>query len=262
MFWEQAMPFRVLVGAAACLAWLELRKMASLRGAKYSAVLGLAFVASYLLLSTGLAVDGGMLDDQWAGAREALLAAYIMAVALRLVVMEDQQNGVSRLVVEVAGTLYIALFASFILRLHVLPQGPGWVVMVFAFAWIYDSGAYFTGKSIGKTPFSAWSPAKTWEGFIGGLVAAGVAAPLLMRWLLGLEQVPAWQLVLLGVVAGALAQLGDLVESMFKRWAGVKDSGGVLGAHGGFLDKMDSSMFVAPLVYGAAIWWGLEGLVH
>jgi phosphatidate cytidylyltransferase len=255
MFWERRAWFQGLVVLATCLAWLEFRAMAARQGSRPSALLGLPFVAGYLLLSLDIGLREGALHDPLSGVREMLIIGFVAAVALRFVVMENLQSGVRDLMAELAGGIYIAVFSSFILRLHVLPQGARWVLMVFALAWIYDSGAYFTGKSIGKRPFSAWSPHKTWEGFFGGLAAAGIAAPLLARHLLGLQAVPLWQLVALGIAAGAMGQLGDLLESMFKRWAGVKDSSGGLGPHGGFLDKIDSSMFVAPLVYSAALWY-------
>src|SRR5206468_1194932 len=96
------------------------------------------------------------------------------------------------------------------------------------------------------------SPGKTWEGAVGGLVAAAVAAPTVMA-LLGGTLTPAW--APLGLAIGVAAQAGDLLESGIKRKAGAKDSSGLLPGHGGLLDRLDSLVLAAPLVYHYAEYW-------
>ena len=257
MFWEQAHWFQLFIFFAVGMAWIEFRGMAAGKKSAPSLLLGLPFIAGYLYLSMRGIVSDGEFVDPLASAREALLVAFVMAVSLRHVMLEDEEQGVQRMLVEVVGGIYLAIFGSYLLRLHMLPEGPKWVALVFILAWLYDSGAYFVGKTMGKRSFSRWSPNKTWEGFWGGLVVVAALAPLIVPPLLKLPGLAGWPLALLALTAGALAQLGDLMESMLKRWAGVKDSSTLIGQHGGFLDKMDSSMFVAPLVFGAAVWWGL-----
>ncbi|MFG0285180.1 MAG: phosphatidate cytidylyltransferase [Phycisphaerales bacterium JB039] len=122
-----------------------------------------------------------------------------------------------------------------------------------------DIGAFFTGRAIGRHKMIAWlSPGKTWEGFAGGVLLAalvGAAGLALLAPQVGPELRPAGGLLAGGALAGALfgaaGQVGDLVASMFKRDAGLKDSGRLVPGMGGVLDVIDSAVFVAPL----AFWW-------
>jgi phosphatidate cytidylyltransferase len=114
--------------------------------------------------------------------------------------------------------------------------------------WGADSGAYAAGRTLGKTPlFPRVSPNKTWEGAVGGFVTAG-----LLAWALKVWFVPAlgWDAVaVFALCCGVFAPLGDLTESLFKRAAGVKDSGRFLPGHGGYLDRLDALIVAGPLVY-------------
>lgn len=126
--------------------------------------------------------------------------------------------------------------------------GPGAVLLAVAVAWGGDTAAFYVGRSLGRRKlYPAVSPKKTWEGALGGLVGSLVAAALIGAWLL--PGLPVGHLVGLAVLAAVAGQLGDLCESLLKRGAGVKDSGGILPGHGGLLDRLDSLLFVAPLVY-------------
>ena len=106
-----------------------------------------------------------------------------------------------------------------------------WLVIIVA---LTDTGAYFVGKSIGKTPFSATSPNKTWEGFFGGVGIATVAGALY-----GTLFVPLWLSLAIALLSSVAAIFGDLFESYLKREAGVKDSGTLFPGHGGMLDRLD-----------------------
>ncbi len=119
--------------------------------------------------------------------------------------------------------------------------------LVMACIWAADIGAYTMGKSFGRTRLSDISPKKTVEGAIFGILGSLIVAEL-GAWYLNL---PAWQLsgLMLGTLIGITSLLGDLTESMMKRDAGVKDSGQLIPGHGGILDRTDSYVFTAPLVY-------------
>jgi phosphatidate cytidylyltransferase len=128
----------------------------------------------------------------------------------------------------------------------------GWggytVIMLFACIWICDTAAYFVGLGMGKHKlFERVSPGKTWEGAIAGFVAA-VATAVAADWLM-VEYLTTSQSVIIGAIVGIFGQWGDLVESLFKRDAGVKDSSSLIPGHGGVLDRFDSLIFVSPLVY-------------
>lgn len=119
--------------------------------------------------------------------------------------------------------------------------------LVMACIWAADIGAYFMGKAFGKTKLSAISPKKTVEGAIFGVMGSSIVA-VLGAWYFDF---PGWQIsgALLGILIGVTSLLGDLTESMMKRDAGVKDSGQLIPGHGGILDRTDSYVFTAPLVY-------------
>lgn len=160
-------------------------------------------------------------------------------------------GSLSRWAHGVAGGLYIGLSMSCFIRLRGLEQGFYWVVVVLLGTWVCDTGAYLVGCTLGRRQLAPIiSPKKTWEGAIGGL-ATGVLSVLgLAVWLLRL---PVWQGVLLGFLLVGGATIGDLAESVIKRQVGVKDSGHLIPGHGGMLDRVDSLLFVTPIVYCFAV---------
>jgi phosphatidate cytidylyltransferase len=122
-------------------------------------------------------------------------------------------------------------------------EGLGWFLFALLIAWMSDTFAYLVGKTVGRTKLiPRVSPNKTVEGALGGLAAAGITAALVVTWL-GLPMHPGIAAVL-GIVLGALGMLGDLFESQLKRRASVKDSGNAIPGHGGFLDRIDSLIWV------------------
>jgi phosphatidate cytidylyltransferase len=144
------------------------------------------------------------------------------------------------------GKLYITSLLSFFLLLRALPGGYTAVLTVFLAIWITDTGAYFTGVSLGRHRMApVISPKKTWEGALGGLFLTGLALFLFSPFL-GLGRLFS---VVLGLSLSIAGQIGDLSESALKRWAQVKDSGAFLPGHGGFLDRLDSLLFAAPIAY-------------
>ncbi len=144
------------------------------------------------------------------------------------------------------GTMYVGLLSYFYL-LRTLPDGWIWVIFTLVGTWSCDTAAYFVGKTFGRRRIApVLSPKKTVEGAIGGLggsILIGLLFALIYPFL------PMSKMLLLGLALGVAAEVGDLLESAFKRQAGVKDSSTLIPGHGGILDRIDSTLFTAPLVY-------------
>jgi phosphatidate cytidylyltransferase len=128
--------------------------------------------------------------------------------------------------------------------------------MCLTFSWLADTGGYFFGRFLGKTKlYEAVSPKKTRAGFVGALVGASVGG--ILASLVYLPALPLSHSIPLALFAGAIGQLGDLVESLLKRSTGIKDSGGIVPGHGGMLDRIDALIVVSPIVYLFASYTGL-----
>ena len=122
------------------------------------------------------------------------------------------------------------------------------VLSIFAAIWVCDSSAYFAGRAFGKHKlFPRVSPNKTWEGAVAGCVAAVLVCMLFQRFFL--PYLALRDAVICGIIVGVFGQIGDLAESLLKRDAGVKDSSTLIPGHGGALDRFDSLLFVAPLLF-------------
>ena len=128
-----------------------------------------------------------------------------------------------------------------------LGDGTRWLALAFLVTWANDTAAYFVGKAIGRHHcFPYLSPKKTWEGTIGGWIGGLAATLLLGHWLVGL---PWLHGLALGVLVATVAPFGDLAKSMVKRQMKVKDFSNLLPGHGGMFDRIDSLLFVVPVVY-------------
>lgn len=160
------------------------------------------------------------------------------------------------------GSMYVYLLGYLILpfvfitkiSIGVLDYNPKIIIGLFILIWTNDTFAYLVGKSMGKHKlFERISPKKTIEGFIGGVVFAVFAGFLISKLYIqpkpefSDKSILIWTII--AVIAGVFGTIGDLIESKFKRVAGVKDSGIIMPGHGGILDRFDSVIFVAPIVF-------------
>ena len=128
------------------------------------------------------------------------------------------------------------------------------VLFLFLVVWVCDSGDYYFGRRFGRRRLApVVSPKKTWEGSVAGLACATVFGAAAGLWWFVPELGP-WRGALAGALASTAGQIGDLVESLWKRGAGVKDSGVFLPGHGGFLDRVDSLLFAGPVVAAFIAW--------
>jgi phosphatidate cytidylyltransferase len=232
--------FFVLVTAAALLALAEFYRLHFRDGSDRIAVgLGLGLTA---LLLTSL---------QWPGMvseRSVLLLTVTTVLTYRLLSPRELRQGLVDSAVLVCGVLYIGLTMGCLLLTRALAGGEFLIFFLLLVTWAGDTGAYYAGMSLGRWKLApAISPNKTVEGLIGGFMLAVLAAVGARLWFL-----PSFGLVdclATGLLLTAAGVLGDLAESLLKRSAGVKDSGTLIPAHGGMLDRLDSLLFTAPAFY-------------
>jgi phosphatidate cytidylyltransferase len=127
---------------------------------------------------------------------------------------------------------------------------PNILISIFILIWTNDTFAYLVGKSIGKHKlFERISPKKTIEGFIGGIIFAIIASYFISKYFLKIPEKNTFIWFIIAFIVGVFGTIGDLVESKFKRIAGKKDSGKIMPGHGGVLDRLDSVIFVAPIIF-------------
>ena len=204
----------------------------------------LAWVSAGGCAGLALAPHAGFLE------RDAALAAGI-ALALAVVVLRGSPS--AGWLAVAAALVYVGWLGHYFVLLHHLAEGRDWLLLALLATFAGDTGAYFTGVAFGKHPLAPRiSPKKTWEGLAGGVVAV-LAATVALYWLAQFE-FDAVRAVALGLLIAAAGPLGDLAESAIKRSTGVKDASPLVPGHGGFLDRLDSLLFVVPTVYFFVQW--------
>lgn len=182
-----------------------------------------------------------------------IVAAGVLGLLVWPLLRRGVEGALEAWALAVAGPMYVGWSLSHAVTLRQLDQGWEWVFFVLLSTFATDTSAFFVGRLLGRSPMApSISPGKTWEGAVGGFVGA-IVASLVLAWLLGLS-VSMWQVVLLGVLVGIFAQVGDLAESLLKRAAGVKDAGALVPGHGGILDRLDSVVFTVVVVYYVLVW--------
>ena len=204
------------------------------------------FMVAWLVLEAGLPADPGRF--------QALLIGSIL-VGLVVALLYTSPHPASDWAVTLGVAIYLGVTLRHLALLRNLADGLGWLATAALVTWITDSGAYFIGRSYGR--HKLWprvSPKKSWEGLIAGLIigttASALLAPLLVPSLL-------WQQgIVIGLLIGITGPFGDLSESLFKRQVGVKDSSNLIPGHGGLFDRIDSFIFVGPVIFWLARFWG------
>jgi phosphatidate cytidylyltransferase len=181
------------------------------------------------------------------GVGEAFFLFVLGIAALTLWTRRPLVEGLPAAGISSSALLLVALPLSFAVRLHgVAGQGPYLLLFALVITWVGDTVAYFVGRGIGKHPLAPHlSPKKTWEGSAASFVGSLLAGLAFAHWL----SVPLPHLLPMAGAGNVAGQVGDLLESAYKRSAGVKDSGGLLPGHGGMLDRVDALILAIPVVW-------------
>jgi len=179
---------------------------------------------------------------------ETVLMIFLFGcVGIGLATRRPLQDVLPAIAISSAGLLFVALPFSYLVRINEIEHdGRALILFTLALIWAGDTLAYFIGKFFGRVPMApALSPKKTWEGGIANLIGSLLIAWATAQFVLA----PVGILVAIALAANIAGQMGDLIESAYKRGAGVKDSGTLIPGHGGVLDRIDSLILAAPVVW-------------
>lgn len=234
--------FAVGVGLFALIAGWEFDRMMQIGGHHSTPLFTLALIAVLIYTSY-------QPDPEWLSV--ALTAILLLSLAWQL--FSTSPGPTVNWALTIAGGLYIGWGLGHLVALRQRPDGLAWVWLALIATWGADTFAYFAGRTWGR--HKLWprhSPKKTWEGLIGSIFG-GVLGAALITLLFGMN----WAVTLLiGAIVPIVGLFGDLSISMMKREVGVKDSSNLFPGHGGFLDRIDSLLFVSLVVFYYALWLG------
>jgi len=254
--WMSDGVFLILIGFLAIAGLMEFYGMARKRGLacfRISGVLG-----GLLLMFGTFAHLQGWLGISNSPARvndfeTSFLILYVLGLSVRQLFARLNPDGLSAISVTIFGLMYVPWLLNFIQKIFFFPgvEGKYFLLYFILLTKFSDMGAYVVGSLIGKHKLiPRISPGKTWEGFFGAIIISTGASVVFVHFLgnhmFGMNLTHA---IILGVILSTTAVLGDLIESLFKRECGVKDSGSVLPGIGGILDLLDSLLFNAPIMY-------------
>ncbi len=237
--WAPLPAFAVVLTIIATLCFIEYDAIVAAHGISKSSWLGFAS-GLIVLLVPGVGV--GIVTA---------IALAAMALALR---SEDLRGELVRAGASVLGIVYI--FGSWRCALELRLLSPYWLLIAIALNWAGDSAAMYVGKAFGRHKLApVISPGKTWEGSAASVVGSVLFALAVAYF--ALPGTALWLVAVVAVLANIAGQIGDLCESVLKRGAGMKDSGTMLPGHGGWLDRVDSTLFAVPVAYGLLLLAGM-----
>lgn len=191
------------------------------------------------------------LNKNWELAHSAILTIAATLALMAGIFLKREKDTIVDVAVTLLGMIYIGWFFSYFLFIRNVTAHGAFLFFLMATIWAMDIAAYLVGKKFGKHKMCPTiSPNKTWEGAIAGFITAVLAADIFSGFVL----INGTHALVLGTIIGIVAQLSDLVESVIKRDAGVKDASDIVPGHGGVLDRMDSFILTAPIMYYYVVW--------
>ena len=206
----------------------------------------LLIVGMLPLLGTSLWGSSGMISN--------LFLAFVVIIIFTVVAYPALDNGLVFLCRQWFGIFYIGFCGAHLILLRSLPDGINWLLVLTAITVFSDTAAYYVGRKFGTTKLCpALSPGKTRAGAVGGIIG-GMFGGFIVAAIV-FENANLHMVGGLGLILSAIGIIGDLIESVIKRVSGVKDSGNILPGHGGILDRCDSILLTAPVLYYVLHWW-------
>ena len=233
--------FTALVLSGVVVGQYEFYRMARARGYRPLSLLGIA-LGMLVLLDFYHPLHPG------AGVFFSVAASILIILIVRLFSPRPVEGAIEDVASTFLGVFYVAMLFAFQVVIRTGTDGKQWLVFLYFIIWASDIGAYSIGIPFGRHRlYEKVSPKKSWEGLFGALAASAGMALICRVWFM--PPVGKSEAVVLALALAMIGTIGDLVESLFKRAAGVKDSGGLIPGHGGVLDRMDSMLFAAPVLY-------------
>ena len=230
--------------------WLIMLPIAAIALGEYFRMVKTAPGSGTLALAVGISLFP-LVAACTGSATAVLVGGYLALLGIVLLVISLYtrfDNVLAFLTSAGFAVFYISLCSSFLVLIRFLPDGASWLLLLTTVTAGSDTGAYYAGRAFGKRKLCpSISPGKTLNGAIGGVLAAIIATVLLSCFLL--PEVNNLRLALAVALLAVVGIGGDLTESIIKRGTGIKDSGTILGGHGGVLDRVDSLLLTAPLLY-------------
>jgi len=234
--------FLIFVLGIGLISYYEFVKMVENKGVDAQLIMGLLLVLSFILNEY----------LHFAGFYFLITGAILLLTFVEL--FRNKGSAVNNLGATVLGALYIGIFSSAIVGIREFFPAQNYVnggyliITILATIWVCDSAAFFGGTALGKHKlFPRISPNKSWEGALFGLsfsIITMVISKVIIIDFLNWKDV-----IILGLIVGIIGQTGDLIESMFKRDTGVKDSSGLIPGHGGIFDRFDSLLYTSPAIF-------------
>lgn len=237
-------PFLIFVLGIATISFWEYSQLVKNKGAFPNTFLGILSVVSIITNYYFQFIE---------------LSIILLSSAITLLLVElfrNKKSAILNLGSTFLGIIYLGGFSASILLIReyfpeselLYSEGGYLIISIMVSIWVCDSAAFFLGTAFGKNKlFPRVSPNKSWEGAIAGFIFAVIT--MIVAKATVLDQLTIFNVIVIGVIVGIIGQLGDLVESLIKRDAGVKDSSSIIPGHGGIFDRFDSLLLTAPAVY-------------
>ena len=241
------LPLQILISIFAILGTNEYYNMASKKTVLFPRAVmlistGILTVICYFFIATGLSLD----ITPW-----LFIVISIILMGIESLTAKTFEHSISKVAYTILGIFYCGFLITFISRMTILADSKFVVSLFLIFVFMCDSAAWFFGILFGKKTrgFVAASPNKSLVGFIGGIIGSILSGVIFKSIFPNIITVSYTNLIILGLITSVASIIGDLIESVFKRSCGVKDSGTIIPGRGGILDSIDSVLIAAPIFY-------------